>query len=128
MRHYACVLLLWLVGCNLLANPGNRARDFIEGLVAAEAPVQPDLSDGLAARVALDYLRALHRQGVSLDYRVAEAKRGSGGKTIVRLHVEPARGPYIAHAMSPSEVSRLGVELEPDAAAAWRVVRWWADD
>jgi len=124
----AAVLLLLLTGCNLFATPGQHARAFFVGLVEAPVPVQPDLSDGLAARVALDYLRALHRQGVALDYRVTETKRASGAKTIARLQVELPRRSDLAYATPATAAPRLGVELEPGNDGGWRVVRWWADD
>lgn len=120
-------MLLSLAGCNMLSSPTQHARTFVAGLVEAESTVPPDLSEGMGARVALDYVRALRRQGAALEYRVLDSKPAAGGKRIVRLRVEPPRGPDLAHASS-APPPRFAVELEPDAATAWRIVRWWADD
>lgn len=118
----ACLALV--AGCDLVAGPGDRARDFVEHLVAAESPVPLEPADGLGARIALDYLRALRRQGTKLDYTIADTKRNPR-KTVVRLHVASAPGVAGARAAAPV---RLVVELDRDANGAWRVVRWQADD
>jgi len=127
--NYPCALLTLalLAGCNMFTTPGGRARDFVEQLVEADAPPPPELASGLAARVALDYLRALHRQGVALRYRVKETKRADDN-AVVRLEVELPHAADAAHAPAPLPPPRLGVELQRDAAGAWRTVRWWAED
>lgn len=121
------MLLLCIGGCDLLAGPAHRAREFIEALVAAEPATQPDFADGLGARVALDYLRALHRQGIALEYGVAGTKR-NGEKTVVRLLIEPPSGAEIAPDGSAPTTLRVSVELLRTGNGEWRVVRWWADD
>lgn len=125
----ACLVLL--VGCDLIRGPAtgaeNRARDYLETLVrepanrerlngfvdAIDAPT-PGI-ESAPVRVALDYLRARHRQGASLKFRTDEprALEDGGQRVPVNVHLEAAEAR-----------ESIGFEVDMQAVdKVWRVRR-----
>ncbi|MFP5348810.1 MAG: hypothetical protein ACLGHO_03080 [Gammaproteobacteria bacterium] len=107
------------VGCGWWSpSPANRARHFIESQVAADTPAAA-LGGDLAGRVALDYARALARQGVGLQYRVeASADVPGQASAVVAILPERADG-----AISPL---RFRVQLTRDDTGDLHVATWSA--
>ena len=107
------------VGCGWWSpSPANRARHFIESQVAADTPAAAPAGD-LAGRVALDYARALARQGAGLTYRV-EASADAPGQASAVVAIVPER----ADAATPP--LRFRVQLSRDDAGDWHVAAWSA--
>lgn len=105
------------IGCGGWSpSPANRARHFIESQVAADTPAAEPAGD-LAGRVALDYARALARQGAGLHYRV-EASTDAAGQANAVVAVIPERAGAAALAV------RFRVLLIKDDAGDWRVAAW----
>jgi hypothetical protein len=117
--------------------PESRAKDFIEILVVdphdgdrlralANAPdtqLPAELVQGMAADVALDYLRAKHEQGIAMNF--------SFGKT----HTDEKNYRRVPVVVTLSDVKpvqhyrvQFMVELKKDAKASWRIHRVWASD
>lgn len=113
------ILISLLMACGWWSDtPGDRARHFIETQVAAETPAIDPPGD-LAARVALDYARALVRQGVSLRYRV-EKTMGTAAQTTALVTVTP-------DGTVPANMPRFRVVVARDGAGEWRVTQWSAE-
>lgn len=107
------------VGCGWWSpSPANRARHFIESQVAADTPEAAPAGD-LAGRVALDYARALARQGAGLRYRV-EASADAPGQASAVVAILPER----ADGASPP--LRFRVQLTRDNTGDWHVTAWSA--
>lgn len=115
------ILLSLLMGCGWSDTPGDRARHFIERQVAAESPVTDPAGD-LSARVALDYARALVRQGARLRYRV-EKTIATVDQTTALIAVTPdPRADTV-----PTGALRFNVVVARDGAGEWRVTQWSAE-
>lgn len=120
MRLFAMVLVACTaVGCGWWSpSPANRARHFIESQVAADTPASAPGGD-LAGRVALDYARALARQGAGLQYRV-EASADAPGQASAVVAILPERADGVTPPL------RFRVQLSRDDTGDWRVAAWSA--
>ena len=127
------VLLLCLTACEpLWSGPDDRAQDFLETLVTAPTDLQKlrdlallapernpeDLLGDLSARVALDFLRAKHAQGVALKFSHDEARGLDATRDSVTIRVA-----YLAPGTSVSHEVKMHVQLEKNAEGQWRIVR-----
>jgi hypothetical protein len=127
------VILAALVGCSVVQHaPQDRARAFIEAAVttpsdsarlAAAAGLPPgrrvdDLYDGLAVRVALDFLQAKQAQGVGLEFKADAPQRLDPQRWRVGVRVR-----YAADAGSGSGEVRFEVYLRQDEPDRWRIDR-----
>lgn len=93
---------IWLLVAGLAAcgwftgAPESRARDYVRGIIAEPentdrltALTHPragmdDVLDTLSGRVAVDYLRAKHRQGQSLKFGIGNLEKLGDGR---RVHI-----------------------------------------
>ena len=116
------ILLSLLMGCGWWSDtPSDRARHFIERQVAAETPATDPVGD-LAARVALDYARALVRQGARLRYRVEKTIATVDQTTaLITVTPDPRAG------TAPANALRFSVVVARDGAGEWRVTQWSAE-
>jgi len=93
----ALILAVNLAACGFFSSaPESRARDFVKLLI-----IEPDndqrlrefsrlgpkqgpleLVDTLAAKVAVDYLRAKYRQGIKLDFEIGDVQNQGDGRKV----------------------------------------------
>ncbi len=119
--------------CDVVWNvPEGQARDFIQALVTtptetaqlhelANIPADrnpEDLLDGLATRVAVDFLRAKQAQGVTLDFGRGAVQREEANRKVIGIRVTYAPGGGGAN----NEV-RFQVYMEKDNQDRWRIAR-----
>ncbi len=142
MRKITWVAEIWLVSalaaCNPFWNtPENRARDFIEALVANPAETQPlheianlppeqnpeALVDDLSARVSLDFLRVRQAQGVSLKFVQGETRRADDTHRTVMIKVT-----YLQPGTPMTGEVRFLVRIEKDVQGRWRIARVAGDN
>ncbi len=110
------------VGCTWRSpSPVDSARHFIESQVTADTPDTAPAGD-LAGRVALDYARALARQGSVLRYGV-ETSTVEPDETRTVIAVTPTRSDGTA-----PPALRFQVVLAKDDTGGWRVRAWSAAD
>ncbi len=123
----ARVMMVIVLGCLAVGcawwspSPADSARHFIESQVTADTPAAVPAGD-LAGRVALDYARALARQGSVLRYGV-ETSTIQADETRTVIAVTPVR----ADGTAPPAL-RFHVVLAKDDAGGWRVRAWSAAD
>lgn len=143
MRRYGCILAVYLSFAGLTAcdwfrgTPEKRATDFIETLVVDPAndvrlrelsnagmEYKPaELIDGMAARVALEYLRAKRKQGVDLKFKFEPVHRAEKRRLLV---------PVVARGGGVEELKerpvRINVEFDKDRNTGWRITRVWVSE
>lgn len=127
------LLILFLAGCEPFWNaPEGRARDFIEALVMTAADTQKlrdianitpdrnpeDLLDGLASRVALDYLRAKLAQGVTLKFAQSDARKIDAARRTVTIRVT-----FLELGTPTNGEVLFQVQSEKDAQDRWHITR-----
>ena len=116
------VLGCLVIGCTWWSpSPADSARHFIESQVTTDTPPAVPAGD-LAGRVALDYARALARQGSVLRYGV-ETSTIEADETRTVIAITPAR----ADGTAPPAL-RFHVVLAKDDGGGWRVHAWSAAD
>ncbi|MBI5612275.1 MAG: hypothetical protein HY942_04270 [Gammaproteobacteria bacterium] len=132
-------VLAVVAGCELFRDAAeSRARFFLETLVQ-----QPDnrerlselskpadgqgfeaVLDGLGTRLAIDYLRARHRQGMTLELAVTAAQRLDAGRRLVLIAA--SADPTGLRQESDGRV-RFQVALELSEQRQWLVTRVTAE-
>ncbi len=101
----AAVLILWLPGCEKLnTSAKDKAKQFVELLIVAPnntarldvlsagkaAEIQQGLLENVPTMVAIEYLRARYRQGMSIRFAVEKINNPEQTHKIVVLKVTPA--------------------------------------
>lgn len=113
-------------------SPEDRAQAFIETLIAAPTETaklrdianisserEPqDLLQGLAARVALDFLRAKWAQGVKLSFSRGDARRTDAKHRLVVIRVTD-----VTSVAAVNNDVGFQVYLESQDQNQWRIVR-----
>ncbi len=113
-----------------LETPERLARDYLKRLVTEPSAIAEDealarstggappeaLLERLAARVAVESLRARHAQGAQLHFRIAEVREVGADRRRVFVDVEVRGG---ADRVSPTE--RFVVVLTRDERGDWRL-------
>ncbi len=127
------VLIGLLSACEGFWNsPEDRAQTFIEALIVAPAATaklrdianipserEPeDLLQGLAARVALDFLRAKQAQGVKLNFSHGDVRRTDATHRVVAIRVTDA-----SNVAAVNNDIGFQVYLESQEQNQWRIVR-----
>lgn len=137
-NFFSLTLLAALVivsGCDRFRDtPEIRARIFLETLVREpDALANPDVPvktadgagaesvlDGLGTQLAVRFLRARHRQGMSLDFAATVAQRADPQHRVVRVAVaSPPAGVRLAQ----DGRIHFEVTLELSDAQGWQVTR-----
>ncbi len=113
-------------------SPEDRAQAFIEALIEAPAETaklrdianissesQPqDLLQGLAAQVALDFLRAKQVQGVKLNFSRGDVRRPDSSHRVVVIRITDTSNVAAVN----SDVG-FQVYMEKQEPKQWRIVR-----
>lgn len=128
-----------VAGCELFRDAAeSRARFFLETLVQepdnrerlgelskpADGLGPESVLEGLNTRLAVDYLRARHRQGITLDLNVTAAQRLDAGRRLV-LIAASANPPGLRQE-SDGRI-RFQVALESSEQRQWLVTRVTAE-
>ncbi len=126
-------LLLCLAACEpFWSPPEGRAQDFIETLVMTPTDTQKlrdianitpdrnpeDLLDGLASRIALDFLRAKLAQDVTLKFAQSDARKIDATRRSVAIRVT-----YLEPGAPTNSEVRFQVQSEKDAQDHWHIAR-----
>ena len=115
--------------------PESRAKNFIETIVVdphaddrlraiANAPdVQPstELVQGMAAEVALDYLRAKHNQGIAMDFTLGKIQKTEKDHRRIPVIVTLSEIKPVQHYRV-----QFMVEFKKETETGWRILRVWA--
>jgi hypothetical protein len=133
----ALMLAVNLVGCGFFSSaPESRARDFVKVLImepdndqrlrelSRPGPTQSPLQlvDTLAAKVAVDYLRAKYRQGIKLDFQVGDVQNQGDSRKVDIIVIDSAK----AKAGAPDKV-RFSIFVEK-GSEGWMVTRMSAGE
>jgi hypothetical protein len=128
-----------VAGCELFRDAAeSRARFFLETLVQepdnrerlrdlskpADDQDPTTVLEGLSTRLAIDYLRARHRQGMTLDLEVTAAQRLDAGRRLVLIAA--SANPTGLRQESDGRI-RLQVALELSEQRQWLVTRVTAE-
>ena len=128
----ALMLAVNLVGCGFFSSaPESRARDFVKLLIiepdndqrlrelSRPGPTQSPLQlvDTLAAKVAVDYLRAKYRQGIKLDFQIGDVQNRGDGRKVNIIVIDNAE----AKAGAPDKV-QFSIFVE-SSSQGWMVTR-----
>lgn len=127
---------VWLLATGLVAcgwfsgAPESRARDFVEAVITepdnAErlaALMHPrvatvdEMLDTLSGRVAVDYLRAKHRQGVPLKFNIGNVEKSVEGRKVQIAVIDPAEA---RHGVDNQVVFQIYLE---SSERGWSVTR-----
>src|SRR5216684_3442486 len=111
----ALILAVNLAACGFFNSaPESRARDFVKLLImepdndqrlrefSRSGPAQSPLAlvDTLTAKVAVDYLRAKHRQGIELDFKVGDVQNQGDSRKVIIIVIDHTK----AKAGAPEKV------------------------
>jgi hypothetical protein len=128
-----------VAGCELFRDAAeSRARFFLETLVQepdnrerlselskpADGHGSETVLEGLSTRLAIDYLRARYRQGMTLDLAVTAAQRLDAGRR--QVLIAASANPPGLHPESDGRI-RLQVALELSEQRQWLVTRVTAE-